>query len=106
VSRLSGKGSKYATMTGKGFRPRQIDLGGWRWVTAAGFMVYFVLIVILPFLVLLCVVFSAVLYRAVARGAAEPDARSLRFIFSYPDLASTVGNSLLLSFGSATSSCW
>ena len=27
VSRLSSKGSKYATVTGKGFRPRQIDLG-------------------------------------------------------------------------------
>ena len=24
--------SQYATMTGKGFRPRQIDLGRWRWL--------------------------------------------------------------------------
>src|SRR6266850_5335304 len=31
VSRLSSRGSKYATMTGKGFRPRRIDLGPWRW---------------------------------------------------------------------------
>src|SRR3954471_5708684 len=53
VSRLSGQGSKYATMTGKGFRPRQIDLGAWRWVTAATFAAYFALIVVLPFLVLL-----------------------------------------------------
>ena len=53
VSRLSSRGSKYATMTGKGFRPRQIDLGAWRWFTAAIFIVYFVLIVVLPFSVLL-----------------------------------------------------
>ena len=29
-SRLSTRGNRYATMTGKGFRPRQIDLGTWR----------------------------------------------------------------------------
>src|SRR5213076_3519545 len=34
VSRLSSRGSKYATMTVKGFRPRRIDLGAWRWVAA------------------------------------------------------------------------
>ena len=52
-SRLSSRGSKYATMTGKGYRPRQIDLGPWRWVTASIFIVYFLLIVVLPFAVLL-----------------------------------------------------
>src|SRR5438876_10273417 len=48
-SRLSSSGSKYATMTGKGFRPRPIDLGGWRYVTTAIFLVYALLIVVLPF---------------------------------------------------------
>ncbi|MGZ5067513.1 MAG: ABC transporter permease, partial [Usitatibacter sp.] len=52
-SRLSSRGSRYATMTGKGFRPRQIDLGRWRYFTAALFIVYFLLIVVLPFSVLL-----------------------------------------------------
>ena len=75
VSRLSGRGSKYATMTGKGFRPRQIDLGAWRWLTAAIFVVYFVLIVVLPFLGAAVVVVPAVLHGAVDGGAAEPDAR-------------------------------
>jgi len=51
-SRLSSRGSKYATMTGKGYRPRQIDLGPWRWFTASIFVVYFLLIVVLPFSVL------------------------------------------------------
>ncbi len=51
-SRLSSRGSKYATMTGKGFRPRQIDLGRWRYLTAGIFIAYFLLIVVLPFSVL------------------------------------------------------
>src|ERR1700716_4021388 len=43
-SRMSSRGSKYATVTGKGFRPRQIDLGPWRWFTAGIFIVYFMVI--------------------------------------------------------------
>ena len=102
VSRLSGKGSKYATMTGKGFRPRQIDLGGWRWVTAAAFVLYFALIVVLPFFVLLWSSFQR-FYTVPSREALQNlTLDPYRFIFSYPDLASTVWNSLLLSFGSAT----
>src|SRR5438045_8955361 len=52
-SRLSSSGSKYATMTGKGFRPRPIDLGRWRYLTTAIFLAYFLFIVVLPFAVLL-----------------------------------------------------
>jgi len=102
VSRLSGKGSKYATMTGKGFRPRQIDLGAWRWLTASAFIVYFALIVVLPFLVLLWSSFQH-FYTVPSREALRNlTLDPYRFVFSYPDLASTVWNSLLLSFGAAT----
>ena len=44
-SRLSASGHRYSTVTGKGFRPRRIDLGRWRCLTAAIFIVYFLLIV-------------------------------------------------------------
>lgn len=102
VSRLSGRGSKYATMTGKGFRPRQIDLGNWRWFTGALFVAYFLLIVVLPFAVLV--------WSSFQRFYAVPSAEALqnltldpyRFIFNYPNLLRTVGNSLLLSFSAAT----
>jgi len=102
VSRLSGQGSKYATMTGKGFRPRQIDLGRWRWLTAAIFVVYFLLIVVLPFLVLLWSSFqrfySVPSMEALQNLTIEP----YRFILSYPNLGRTVMNSMLLSFSAAT----
>ena len=102
VSRLSNKGSKYATMTGKGFRPRQIDLGTWRWLTASAFIVYFALIVVLPFLVLLWSSFQH-FYTVPSREALRNlTLDPYRFVFSYPDLAGTVWNSVLLSFGAAT----
>jgi iron(III) transport system permease protein len=102
VSRLSSQGSRYATMTGKGFRPRQIDLGRWRWVAAAAFIAYFLLIVILPFAVLL--------WSSLQRFYAVPSMEALghltldpyRFVFSYPNLGRTVWNSVVLSFSAAT----
>lgn len=101
-SRLSSQGSKYATMTGKGFRPRQIDLGRWRYVTAAMFVTYFLFIVVLPFLVLvwssLQSYYSVPSMRALRHLTLDP----YRFILTYPNLPRTVGNSLLLSLGGAT----
>jgi len=102
VSRLSSRGSKYATMTGKGFRPRPIDLGRWRWFTAAIFVVYFLLIVVLPF--------SVLLWSSFQRFYSVPSMEALqnltldpyRFIFTYPNLTRTIWNSFVLSFGSAT----
>ena len=102
VSRLSSRGSKYATMTGKGFRPRQIDLGGWRYVTAAIFIVYFLLIVILPFAVLLWSSFQTFYAVPSVQALENLTLDPYRFILAYPNLARTVGNSLLLSFGTAT----
>jgi iron(III) transport system permease protein len=102
VSRLSSRGSKYATMTGKGFRPRRIDLGPWRWVAAAVFIVYFLLIVGLPFAVLLWSSFqkfySVPSWQALQNLTLDP----YRFILAYPNLSRSVWNTLLLSFGSAT----
>jgi iron(III) transport system permease protein len=101
-SRLSSRGSKYATMTGKGFRPRQIDLGPWRYVTAGIFIAYFLLIVVLPFAVLLWSSFqkfySVPSMHALHNLTLDP----YRFILTYPNLTRSVWNSLLLAFGSAT----
>ena len=102
VSRLSSRGSRYATVTGKGFRPHRIDLGSWRWLCAAIFAVYFLMIVVLPFSVLLWSSFqkfySIPSWQALANLTLDP----YRFIFSYPNLGRTVWNTLVLSFGSAT----
>ena len=102
ISKLSSSGSKYSTMTGKGFRPRQIDLGPWRWLAAAVFAIYFALIVVLPFAVLLWSSFQK--FYAVPSIAALSNLTldPYRFVLSYPNLARSVWNSLLLSFGSAT----
>ena len=44
---------RYSTITGKGYRPRLIDLGLWRHVAFSGFMVFFVVTILLPILILI-----------------------------------------------------
>ena len=101
-SKLSNQGSKYSTMTGKGFRPRAVDLGPWRWVAAGFCICYFLLIVAAPFLVLLWSSFQK--FYSVPSMAALQNLTldPYRFVLSYPTLTKSVVNSLLLSIGSAT----
>jgi iron(III) transport system permease protein len=101
-SRLSSQGAKFSTVTGKGFRPRTIDLGGWRYLAAALFILYFIVIVLLPFLVLV--------WSSLQRFYSPPSWAALhritfasyRTILDYPGFASTVRNSLFLAFTTAT----
>jgi len=101
-SRLSSQGGRFSTITGKGFRPRTIDLGRWRYLTATIFIVYFIVIVLLPFLVLvwssLQKFYSAPSWAALRRVSLD----SYRAVLDYPQFANTVWNSVVLALGSAT----
>jgi iron(III) transport system permease protein len=100
-SRLSSQGARFSTVTGKGFRPRTIDLGKWRYFTAAIFILYFIVIVLLPFLVLLWSstqkFYSAPSWAALGRMSLD----SYRAVLDYPQFASTVWNSVMLAVASA-----
>jgi iron(III) transport system permease protein len=52
-NRLSKNSHQYQTITGKGYRPRVINLGRWRFVTAAILVALFFLVVGLPLLIIL-----------------------------------------------------
>lgn len=101
-SRLTGKGSKYATVTGKGFRPRVIDLGAWRYLAAAVFVVYFTLIVLLPFAVLLWSSLQRYYSVPTMEALANVSLDAYRFLLDHPNIGTSAWNSLLLAFGTAT----
>jgi iron(III) transport system permease protein len=44
---------RYSTITGRGYRPRLIDLGPWRYVAFSLFMIFFMITILLPVLVLI-----------------------------------------------------
>src|SRR5947199_175712 len=101
-TRLSSQGARFSTITGKGFRPRTIDLGKWRYFTAALFILYFIVIVLLPFLVLLWSstqrFYSAPSWAALKRMSLD----SYRAVLDYPQFAATVWNSVVLALTSAS----
>jgi iron(III) transport system permease protein len=51
------RGRSFVTVTGKGYRPRQVDLGAWRWA-GAGLNALYLLFVVAPFIALLMVSFQ------------------------------------------------
>jgi iron(III) transport system permease protein len=101
-SRLSGQGSKYSTVTGKGFRPRVMDIGRWRYLTTGIFLTYVVFVVVLPFLVLFWS--SLQKYYSVPSVAALKNVSldAYRTVLNYPGFAAAVLNSAVLALGSAT----
>jgi iron(III) transport system permease protein len=101
-SRLTNQGGKYSTVTGKGFRPRTMDLGRWKYLTLALFIVYALFVVILPFLVLvwssLQKFYSVPSYEALKNISLN----AYSTVINYPSVGTAVWNSFLLSIGSAT----
>lgn len=53
--KLTSQVESFSTVTGKGFRPHQIDLGGWRYLASGVALLLLILLVVLPILVLLLV---------------------------------------------------
>jgi iron(III) transport system permease protein len=59
---LTKRSERYVTVTGRGYRPTIIDLGGWRYLAAGVAGLILVLIVVLPFLVLIYVSFISYIH--------------------------------------------
>lgn len=51
--RLSRNAGRYSTVTGKGYRPRQFDLGKYRWMGNTLVLTNFIIVLVLPMLALL-----------------------------------------------------
>jgi len=101
-SRLARNAGRYATVTGKGFRPRPMDLGRWRFGAAAFFIVYSLLVIGLPFLVLVWC--SLQRFYAVPSWEALQNVSlaSYQRVLEFPSVGVAVWNSILLALGSAT----
>ena len=101
-SRLARQGSRYATVSGKSFRPRVMDLGRWRYLAGAFFVLYAALVIGLPFLVLV--------WSSLQRFYSVPSLAALqnislfnyRAVLDYPSIGTAVWNSILLAFATAT----
>ena len=100
--RITRREERYATVTGKGYRPRVIDLGPWKYLTFATAFFIFFLAVILPVLVLLWSSFIPY-YGIPSRELMEKlTLANYKYVLNYPLALTAFKNSFYLSVGSAT----
>jgi iron(III) transport system permease protein len=57
---LSGR--SYTTIAGKAYRPRNLDLGPWRWLTLGFSVVYLIVVAVLPMLALIVAAFRKFMF--------------------------------------------
>ncbi|MPY79729.1 MAG: ABC transporter permease subunit [Actinophytocola sp.] len=103
LSNIVGRsGKNYQTVTGKGFRPRPMELGKWRSVVGAGIILYFILTVIAPLVVLL---YTSLLkyYTAPTLNVFKTmTLENYRELIGMSKAVTALRNSLILGIGSAT----
>jgi len=99
--RLTRRAERYATVTGKAFRPRVLDLGRWRYAALAILLVYFLLIIGLPFGILLFASFIP-FYIPSLDMLSKLTLDNYRFALEHPSVRDGVRNSLLLGTTAAT----
>jgi len=100
--RITRREERYATVTGKGYRPRVIDLGVWKYLTLGVSFLIFFLAVILPVFVLLWSSFIPY-YGVPSRELIEKMTwANYQYILNYPLALTAFKNSFYLSVGSAT----
>jgi iron(III) transport system permease protein len=101
--RLVRHSERYQTITGKDYKPRRIDLGGWKYLTCAMSLVLVFLVTGFPFLVML---YASLLPRfqppspEVLQGITLENYRNLLTDWSYS--LAPLWNSTLLGIGSAS----
>ena len=100
--RITRKEERYATVTGKGYRPRVIDLGAWKFVTLGISFLIFFLAVILPVFVLLWSSFIPYYGVPSRELMAKMTWANYQYILNYPLALTAFKNSFYLSVGSAT----
>lgn len=100
--RITRREERYATVTGKAYRPRVIDLGGWKYVTCASAFLIFFLAVVLPVFVLLWSSFIPYYGVPSAELMGKMTWANYKYVLNYPLAFTAFKNSLYLSVGSAT----
>ncbi len=100
--KITRREERYATVTGKGYRPRVIDLGGWKYVTLAISFLIFFLAVILPVFVLLWSSFIPYYGVPSKELMQKMTFANYHYILNYPLALTAFKNSFYLSVGSAT----
>jgi iron(III) transport system permease protein len=101
-SRLSRRGKSFQTVTGKGFRPRPLELGPWRWPAMGVVLGYFFVAVVLPMFVLFYISTQKFYQPPSWETLGNMTLDNYRYIAGHSQVTRAFRNSFVLGIGSAT----
>jgi iron(III) transport system permease protein len=101
-TRSTRENKKFQTVTGKAFRPRQFELGPWRWAGFAFLVVYFLFVVLLPFLVLLWASFLPFFATPTLDAVKKLGLDNYQYLWGFRPFWDAMKNSIFLATLSAT----
>lgn len=93
---------RYQTVTGKGYRPRVMNLGRGRLLATAVVLVYLLVMVVLPFGILLWGALQPFYVNPSLDGLSRLTVKHFVTILNYPKITGALANSLLIGAVSAT----
>lgn len=101
-ARVIAKSERFTIITGKGYRPREVSLGKWRWVAFGVVFLFLMFSIILPFLVLLFVSFLPFLQAPSAAAFASMSFEHYIELWKTPLIGKVMSNTVLLVVISST----
>jgi iron(III) transport system permease protein len=100
--RVTREGDKFHTVTGKGYRPTVIQLGGWRYLTAALLLLYSFVLLVLPFLIVLWASLLPFYMQPSLEAFSLFTLKNFVTAIHFPKITDSIKNSILLGLGSAS----
>lgn len=100
--RLIARGHRYATITGRGYRPARLDLGPWRWAASGLVLLLFLIVAVLPLTTILLVSLAPSLLSVQRLALASFGLHNYRMILGDPRAVRVLSNTLLLAAAGAT----
>jgi iron(III) transport system permease protein len=96
------RSKRFATVTGKGFRPRRLKLGRWKWVAVAGVALFFFLSIVLPLAMLVYASLIPAYLGPTWDSISTMSLDAYREVFSDPAIIDAAINTLVIALGAAT----
>jgi len=100
--RFTSQVESFSTVTGKGFRPHQIDLGRWRYAASGVALLMLILLVVLPTLVLLLVALMPYYHVPTWQTWQNLTLENFRYVWTTARVHKAFGNSLFLALVGAS----
>ena len=100
--RITREGDRFHTVTGKGYRPALIRLGRWRYLASGALLLYFLVLLVLPFFIILWASLLPFYIQPSLDAVARFTLKNYLTALHFPKVTDSIKNSILLGLGSAS----